>query len=461
MTKQILKDTLKKYPKIVETARKLVASVPLSIRLGKEFWVWYAFFEESEQWDRTQIYDYQITTLHRLLNELSVTSNFYQKRLSGIKINDINTIEEFQLKVPTLSRQEFIDNYLEIRSKLWKQQNLVQSQTSGTTGMALQFYHTAQDAMREWAAICHQWKRVGYDPATSRRAEFRGLTTSGKIVEFFPEHNMLRCSVLHLKAEHLRYYADEIRKAQIGFYHGYPSALYLVAREICLSGIDFPQPQALLLASEQVYDWQVDQIQLAFPNAKLFAHYGCAERTVLGAWCEYRQLYHILPQYSIVEVDQKTSEVIGTNLFNTVNGFVRYKMTDNILSYHPDVCSDCSRPYTPLVTLGGRNEDYLYSPQNGWIPPAIVTYPLKSLKTIHEIQFLQKKRDEIRVLYTVRGQKDLIKIKNEVSIIEAGLHELFGKDMNIAFEEADTFSRSKSGKYKWIICELEEIPYSS
>lgn len=461
MTKQILKDTIKKYPKIVETARKLVASVPLSIRLGKEFWVWYAFFEESEQWNRTQIYDYQITTLHRLLNELSVTSNFYKKRLSGIKINDINTIEEFQLKVPTLSRQEFIDNYLEIRSKLWKKQNLVQSQTSGTTGMALQFYHTAQDAMREWAAICHQWKRVGYDPATSRRAEFRGLTTPGKIVEFFPEHNMLRCSVLHLKAEHLRYYADEIRKAQIGFYHGYPSALYLVAREICRSGIDFPQPQALLLASEQVYDWQIDQIKQAFPNAKLFAHYGCAERTVLGGWCEYRQLYHILPQYSIVEVDQKTSEVIGTNLFNTVNGFVRYKMTDNILSYDPDVCSDCSRPYTPLVTLGGRTEDYLYSPQNGWIPPAIVTYPLKSLKTLHEIQFLQKKRDEIRVLYTVRDPKDLIKIKNEVSIIEAGLHELFGKDMNIVFEEADNFSRSKSGKYKWIICELEEMPYSS
>lgn len=460
MTKQILKDILKKYPKIVETARKLIAFVPLSIRLGKEFWVWYAFFEESEQWNRTQIYEYQITTLHRLLNELSATSNFYKKRLSGININDINTIEEFQVKVPTLSRQEFIDNYSEIRSKLWKKQNLVQSQTSGTTGMALQFYHTAQDAMREWAAICHQWKRVGYDPATSRRAEFRGLTTPGKIVEFFPEQNMIRCSVLHLKAEHLRYYADEIRKAQIGFYHGYPSALYLVAREICISGIDFPQPQAILLASEQVYDWQVDQIKQAFPNAKLFAHYGCAERTVLAGWCETTQIYHILPQYSIFEVDQKTSEVIGTNLFNTVNGFVRYKMTDHILSYHPDVCSHCSRPYTPLVTLCGRTEDYLYSPQNGWIPPAIVTYPLKSLKTIHEIQFLQKKRDEIRVLYTA-DQKDLIKIKKELAIIKTGLHELFGKDMNIVFEKVETFSRSQSGKYKWIICDLEEKPYSS
>ncbi len=37
-------------------------------------------------------------------------------------------------------------------------------------------------------------------------------------------------------------------------------------------GIEFPQPKAVLLASEIVYDWQVDRIIEAFPKAKIFSH---------------------------------------------------------------------------------------------------------------------------------------------------------------------------------------------
>ena len=459
MIKERLRDTLNKYPNVKQTAKHLMALFPLSIRLGKEFWTWYAFFEESEKWSVDQLAAYQIDRLRRLLDELSQTSTFYQQRLSGVDIQHVDNLEKFRAQIPTLSRSEFRQNYCDIRSSLSGQQRLVKSQTSGTTGMALQFYRTAKDDAREWAAICYQWKRVGYMPGKSHRAEFRWLTAPDRLVETFPAENMIRCSMLNLNKRHVRHYGDEIRKHKIDFYHGYPSALYLLAKEICSAGIDFPQPKAILLASEMVYGWQLFQIQTAFPNSKLFAHYGCAERTVLAGWCEHRQEYHVLPQYSLVEVDNATNEIIGTNLFNTVNGFVRYRMTDNVLEAKQEPCPDCGRPYTPrLIKLGGRSGDYLFSLQNGWIPPAVITIPMKVLQAIQETQFFQTERDEVVIRYTVRPQTDVSKVMNDLGQIQAGMHRLFGNETKIRFERIDDFPRGPTGKFKWIICELDETP---
>jgi phenylacetate-CoA ligase len=452
----ILKETIRRHPKIEMIASRLLSLIPLSKRMGKDFWKWYSLFEESEHWSLDQLRDYQIECLRKLLPELIRTSEFYRRRLSDFDYDKFSTIEEFQTNIPALSRKEFRDNYEHIRSSEWNKRRRVAARTSGTTGMALQFVNPEEDRSREWAAICHQWKRVGYIPGKSRRAEFRGLTAPGKLVEVYPHLEMMRCSILHLKEEHAHYYADLIRKHDIDFFHGYPSALYLLAIQICKAGIDFPQPKALLLASESVCDWQLSQIKLAFPDSKIFAHYGCAEHTVMAGWCEFRQEYHVLPQYSLVEVDDKTSEVIGTNLFNDINGFVRYRMTDTVLEIKREVCPDCKRHYLPrFISLGGRIEEYLYSPKNGWLPPAIVTYPLKTLRAIQELQFIQREKREIVVNYTIRRNGDLA-VEQELLQLEAGLLSLFGEEMKFYFIRVDDFLREPSGKFKWIICEMKD-----
>ena len=435
-----------------------MAAIPLSSRLGRRFWEWYAFFQESEAWSLEQVHEFQFSRLRNLLRELAATSKFYEDRLVDVNIGQISSLDDFRAEVPALTRSEFRNNYGDILSSSHKRKRLVKSQTSGTTGMAIQFCHTADDHAREWAAICHQWKRVGYSPGISRRAEFRGLTSPGRLVEMYPHQNMMRCSILNLKKQDVTYYADEIRDARMEFYHGYPSALYLLASEVIHSNIAFPQPKAVLLASESVYDWQVARIQEAFPNAGIFAHYGCAERTVLAGWCEYRREYHVLPQYGLCEIDDKTSEIIGTNLFNAVNGFVRYRMTDTVLKVDDAPCPDCHRPYVPrLIELGGRTEDFLFSPSNGWIPPAIVTYPLKSLKAIREVQLVQRERAEISVRYTTLSRDDGA-LERELEELGAGLRHLFGAEMSFKYEAVEGFERGATGKFKWIICELEEMP---
>jgi phenylacetate-CoA ligase len=447
----------RRFPRITRLARRVRDSAPFGARLDADFWDWYRFFEESESWDQQKMLDYQLARFRSLLDALRTTSSYYRERLLDVDIADIHTMDGVR-RVPTLFRNEFRTNFSTILSTDWESRILAKGQTSGTTGSALQFYHEKNDQAREWAAICHQWKRIGYVADTSRRAEFRSLTEPGNLIELFPRHNMLRCSILHLRHDHLRHYANVLRKYDIEYLHGYPSAIFLLATGVREAGMLFPQPKGILLASEMVFPWQLRAIREAFPEAKVFAHYGCAERTVLAGWCEHRQEYHVLPQYSLVEVDGSTSEIVGTNLYNTINGFVRYRMTDTALKVEATPCPDCGRSYTPrLVTIGGRTEDYLFSPQHGWIPPAIVTYPLKSLRVIREMQLYQKEADELIVRYTVSGE-DAEAIQSESAQVASGLHELFGPQQRIRFVRVDGFERGPTGKFKWIVCDIDETP---
>lgn len=443
----------KYYPEIKKVLFRLSNK---TIQFDNFFWKWYVFYNETESWTLDKIKESQFLQLKKTLTEINKTSDYYSQKWKDINIEKIYSIDDFTNEIPFIDRNEFRDNYKKIISKNINLKNLSKSSTSGTTGTALQFYHTLEDNSREWAAICHQWKRVGYDPAHSLRAEFRGLNSNGRLINYYPKQNMIKCSILHLKQQHLKIYAEQISKYNINYYHGYPSAIYLLSREILNSKIYFPQPKGILLASEQVFDWQIKTIKEAFFNSKIFAHYGCAERTVLGAWCEGEQAYHMLPQYSIVEIDKITGEIVGTNLFNTINGFIRYKMTDSVIEYDDSFCKTCSKPYFPIIKkMAGRTEDYLYSIEKGKIPPAIVTYPLKNLKAINEIQFIQRSKEKILVKYNTIQYFDRKKLLNEIEVITSGLVDIFGKKTNFIFEECKCFKRDSSGKFKWIISNIK------
>lgn len=452
-----IKDTIKKHRGLEKLARRMLAVMPSSLKLGADFWRWLSFFEESEGWSKEDLSEYQLQCLKELLRRLKANSPYYRERLAGLDIDRLSSLEQFRAAVPILSRQEFAENSGKIRSTDWSKSKVSKASTSGTTGSALTFYNSAIDNQREFAAICHQWKRVGYMPGVSRRAEFRGLTAHDQPVQEFPEHDMIRCSIIQMQPPHLRLYAEAIKKHKIDFYHGYPSALSLLATHIANEKIRFPQPRAILLASEAVHEWQLQRISEVFPNARIFAHYGCAERVALAGWCERRREYHVLPQYSLVEIEEQTHQIIGTNLFNSINGFVRYRLSDTVLESSFDECPDCGRAYWPrLISLGGRMEDYLFSPDNGWVPPAIVTYPLKSLCAISEIQFWQDEKDRIVLRYTAPETIAGTSLAAELRTIESDMRHILGKSIRLLFQRVDSFPKDGSGKFKWIVCKLDE-----
>lgn len=437
--------TLRVLPGMELMARRAIATIPYRFRLGPTFFEWYQRFEEAEAWSFDQVAAFRRKLLTELLQDLKEKHPYYRHQLRDWNVND--AADNLAEALPVMSRDSFraIPSAPSLASRLSK------ASTSGTTGNALQFYHDADDNQREWAAICHQWRRVGYDPLKSRRAEFRGMVPPGRLVQKFPELNMLRCSILDLKPSAVRLYAEECRKNEVQFLHGYPSALDLLARTCLNEGIQFKGIRGIMLASEMVYPHQLRSIEEVFPGAHLIAHYGNAERIALGAWCETERVYHMLPLYSHVEVDSN-GYLLGTNLFNRINPFIRYRMSDQVTLSEQTTCAACGRQADPLVLeIDGRAEDYLYSPVRGWIPPAIITYPLKNLKTVREIQLFQRVEDVVELRYCTDGTADGL---SEVEEIAAGLGRIL---TGVRFElvHCDALGRGASGKLRWIVSELE------
>lgn len=438
-----VKALIKRYPSVDRLVRRMYGAVPARLRLGQDFFYWYALHQQAEQWSQEQVDEFKADCFRQLISEVSQTIPYYRDMFAGKVLPDLSDLPKV---FPALTR----DMFSAWRAEMTRDTPLAGTylaSTSGTTGNALQFKHTLLDNKREWASICHQWRRVGYDPLTSVRAEFRALVDAKGIVQAFPESTMIRCSILHLKSEHIRHYADVCQANRVEFLHGYPSALFLVARQVLDSGIVFSGIRGVLLSSEMVYPHQLDAIEAAFPGARIISHYGSAERVALASWCEHSRHYHFLPLYSHVEVEPLTGALIGTNLFNRINPFIRYRMSDVMSGVTWSSCRSCGRRGFPMVEeIRGREEDYLYSPLSGWLPPAIVTYPLKSLRAIHEIQLFQEAPDLIEFRYTVRQGGEAT---DEVAGVCAGLGALL-PNVSIVPHQYESFSRGVTGKFKWI-----------
>ena len=160
----------------------------------------------------------------------------------------------------------------------------------------------------------------------------------------------------------------------------------------------------------------------------------------------------MLPLYSRIEVEEDGS-LIGTNLFNAVNPFIRYQMSDRIRVADRKVCPACGRYADPLVlTVDGRAEDYLYSPVRGWIPPAIITYPLKHLRVVREIQLVQREKNAVELRYCTGDNADGAA---EIADIAAGLQSILA-GVSIVPVQHESLSRGGTGKFRWIQSELDQ-----
>lgn len=167
---ELPKAIFERFPVVKQLAIKLYRLAPARLRMGQDFWRWLAFLELSEKWTWEEIQEYQMECLRSLLNRLKQTSPYFSRILTDIKIHEIRDMADYRACVPTMDRNLIREHFNIILSTDWKRLRISRCSTSGTTGSPLQFYHLTSDSAREWASICHQWRRVGFDPAKSLRA---------------------------------------------------------------------------------------------------------------------------------------------------------------------------------------------------------------------------------------------------------------------------------------------------
>jgi phenylacetate-CoA ligase len=445
--KQAMVRAVKSSPALEQLYRRAVAVVPYGWRQGSAFWDFYRLLERTQHLPPERLAEMQFERVQQMLRWAYGHSGFYRRLYDahGVHPRDIRTPDDFAARIPVVDR-DLLAAAPDLRVPM---RGAIAASTSGTSGSPFEFTVDRKGNAMEQAAIFHQWARAGYRPG-DLRVELRGFQVAP--VYRSPDHRVVRLSVVNMEA-HLPQMVALMDRLGARFLHGYPSALAKLAVLMRERGLRLARPpRGVLLASENVYDWQTEVIDEVIAPRTLMAHYGQAEKVVLGAWCEERRAYHFLPLYGMLE-QGPAGEVIGTGLVNRATPVIRYRLNDVLLDRSDAPCPSCGRGLTPLVErIGGRMEDYLVDHKGELVPPAVVTFPFKHLRYIRQAQVVQQ-ADRAIVLRCVQADGPAEGVEAERATLRENFGRMLGHSIPVRFERVDEIPLTAACKFRWIVSE--------
>jgi len=425
--------------------------IPFRIRkLDKEFMRFLVLLKENEKKTYEEIRHYQFQKLKEQVEKAYHHTKFYKKKYQdhGFNPEDLNDWSDI-IQIPTLTRDELRKNSKGMILNTYKGK-IYHGFTSGTTDHPVELFFDKKANSREWASICYQWARVGFAP-TDGRVEFRGFIEENVNYIFIPDYRVLRINIIKMSENNIESIIKKIKSKGYQFLHGYPSAIYKFAKILKKKKIII-NPKAILLASEVLYDWQMDLIDEVFPNSKKIIHYGQAEKVALGAW-DGDKKYHFIPSYGLLEIDKNNNEMIATSFINEIMPIIRYRLTDSIEGIQEKPSATEKTLFPIIDKIHGRIEDYTYNTNGDLIPPAIVTFPFKKLKQVSACKIIQHTLNDFEIIFEAIENENT---KKEVNYVVNNLKKIFGVNANMTIRYVEKIPVNKSGKFRWIECNINK-----
>ena len=121
-------------------------------RFSLVFFEYLDWLEESQYWSEEEIYEYKLRELQKIYQHAYNTVPFYRDKYKreGLSINSIQDLGDTH-KIPILEKAEIRENWKNMVSQNHPDGKLYPRQTSGSSGMALDFYTTKKSISFQWA----------------------------------------------------------------------------------------------------------------------------------------------------------------------------------------------------------------------------------------------------------------------------------------------------------------------
>ncbi|MDR9816618.1 MAG: phenylacetate--CoA ligase family protein [Candidatus Methanoculleus thermohydrogenotrophicum] len=423
----------------------------------------YTLLRQSRWWSQEKLAAYQAEALSRLLDHAYENVPYYRRVFNdrGLVPEDIQTPDDLRL-LPFLSREDLQANLPDLKARNYPESAFEYVTTGGSTGIPVGFYYEkGASRAREWAFMKTQWDRVGYrfaDKCVVLRGYIVGSSRNAVYWKKTLFGRWLLMSSHHMTEETLPAYIQEIRRFKPGFIQAYPSTATMLARYMVEHGIEpFPTVKAILCGSENLYPWQRDLLTRAF-ECRVFSWYGNSEQTVLAGECEESTLYHIFPEYGIVELIGRDGqpveepgvmgEVVATNLTNYVCPLIRYRTMD--LATAAEGTCTCGRQYPLLERVEGRLQEFIVTKNRRLISMTSVNTHSDVFDNVMQFQFYQERAGEV-LLRIVRkpGYND-----QDTEYILRELEKKFEGDVDVTISFVTEIPRTRRGKYQFLVQEL-------
>jgi phenylacetate-CoA ligase len=412
---------------------------------------YYEAFEAYRKSDRTKIH---LNAFQQFLIEAKNSGYWHKKFIEyEIDTSSPNPLREIE-KLPILTKSE-VQRHMDSLMNKELNETLSYVSTSGTTGSSLVFPQTQSMENHQWA-IWWRYRSWHGIKMNTWMAWFGGrsiINIDRKSSPFWHKNfpmKQLMFSAHHLSSDTVGLYYDKLKEEKISWIHGYPSQISLFAQ--LLDDCDYPQLthiKMVTLGSENLLENQKEIIQKVF-EAKVVQHYGLAEGVANISEQKDGQLnadqdFSYVEFIPINEDQPRRCKIIGTNYRNAAFPLIRYD-TGDIASI------DWSDEKLPIIlSIDGRAEDYIVL--NNGVKLGRLDHIFKELHHIKEAQIYQSRIGEVE-LRVVKRKSYNIEI-HEKDLREAALLR-FGTSINIKVKYLTKISRSKSGKFKFVVSDISE-----
>lgn len=434
-------------------------------RYGRRFVEFRDLLSESQWWDVERLRRWQDERLCWVIHHAYEFVPYYRELFDrhGIKPASFRGQEDLS-RIPLLTREIVKSRVNDLRSRSPDHRRLVEGHTSGTTGSPLTMFYDSDMITMNYAALDRQytWAGARLERGGDRIAVLRGNIIVPLTVDKPPFwrhnyfHNHLLMSNFHLSPENLHSYYEALKQFRPLVLDGYPSSVYVLAKVLLNRGETLPL-KAVLTSSETLFDFQRDAMERAF-ECRVFDYFGAAERVIFSVECDRHEGHHLCEEYGITEIlDDSGAPVpantegcmVGTTLHNLGFPLIRYRTSDRS-ALRGSPCS-CGRGLRLMQDVTTKDEDLLRLRDGRLMSPSALTHPFKPLDSIQASQMVQTAVDRLTVRIIPRPEYSAADSEHLVRELKARL----GQDMQIDIEFVKSLPRTASGKFKWVISQVD------
>jgi phenylacetate-CoA ligase len=423
--------------------------------------------EASQWWSRSKILEHQNERLGKLIEQAYRDVPYYRRLFDerALKPGSVHSAKDLA-KLPILTKQIIRDHSAELLAAGFTSRQRARFSTGGSTGEPLQFYRTWPDELsRDLAAAQRALGWAGYKlgDKLARIAVVRPyhslihrLSVSGK--HLFERYLMIDAK--QVSSQTLPLYAKQLERFKPRFICGYPNTIELAARFILKAGSPRLRPEAIIIDSEQLYDYQRELFLSAF-GCPTFSNYDSWEAHAIATECAEHSGFHIAAENLIVEIVDDSGNPLPagqegriaiTSLHNHAMPFVRYVIGD--LGVAKDEVCPCGRGLPLLAGLSGRTTDVIYTKSGKAISGTALLHVFLPPMGVSQFQFVQESYEKVVIKVIMDRIYPEAYLDDLTARLTQRYKKLLEEDLDIRIEFVDAIPLTKDGKRRVIISKL-------
>jgi phenylacetate-CoA ligase len=385
---------------------------------------------------------------------------YYQERFAAVAFD--GTLRDWKSfrDLPLLTKRDIRENSDGLLSRDFRREDLVETNTGGSTGVALKLYFDRRcQEMRNAAAMrSDQW--AGRDTGVKIAALWGNppvADTMKKKLRNLLLDRIIYLDTMKIDEDSVDRFVREWRREKPRVLFGHSHSIYILAMYLRRMNAANIRPCGIISTSMMLLEPERRMIEEVF-QCRVTDRYGCEEVSLIACECERHEGFHLNVDHLVVEFlrDDGTeaepgeeANIVVTDLINRGMPLIRYRVED--MGVPSDRICSCGRGLPLMEGVAGRSADFLKRADGSLV--AGVSLVERTLTAIPGIEQMQLVQDGLQQL--------CVKVVKDGSFDEASEHklrdefqEVFGGETTVEIKYVPALDQTRSGKFRFAICNI-------